>query len=316
MSAVSDVFAQTPVLRTLGTAVCGALVGLGGWVGLAATNGWLPQRTAIGSAGVLQKYLPTSTQRRITVAGLIGAFGVAGVLRLPVLGLLILGAVWVGLDLIRGPSMNELNERGAGIAAWTETVRQELEAGQPQRAALIAACDVPPPGLEIPLGRLAHGLETTSIPAALWEFAREVRHPAAGHVVAALDVAYRYGAANLPKLMAEQVETTRHQVQMTREIHAARAKHRRTMILLLALFVTVVVALFLVWPQFLAAYRTLTGQMILLAIGVGVLISVRTLVGLSQASPPPDFFTGPAHDDDAGPGEATGHEALLDRGDR
>jgi Flp pilus assembly protein TadB len=293
MTTITDPLLHAPLVGLLAAAGCGALVGLGVWIAIAAVRGQIPQRLADGSvAARLDHLLPTPAHRQIAAAGLIVAVAAAVLLRMPTVGALIVGMVGVGLDLMRGPSMTGLNERGAGVAAWTETVRQELEAGQPQKAALMAACDLSPPGLEAPLAHLSQRLETGTIPEALWAFAREVRHPASGHVVAALNVAYQYGAANLPSLMAAQVETTRHQVQMTREIHAARAKHRRTMLLLLALFVSVILILFVIWPDFLSAYRDGTGQLVLLAIGATVLVCIRTLGRLSRGNPPPDFFTG------------------------
>jgi Flp pilus assembly protein TadB len=317
-----DALLQVPLARSLAAAVCGAFVGLGLWVAVAATRDWLPQWGFLpGPAGPDVEapasargggQVPRRTQRQVLAAGLLAGLLTAGLLQLPVVALLVVGAVLVGLDLVAGPPMRELNELGAAIAAWSETVRQELEAGQPQRAALLAACDMPPPGLEEHLALLAERLENTSIPEALWAFARDVNHPAAGHTVAALDVAYRYGAADLPRLMAGQVETTRHQVQMMRELHAARAKHRRAMLLLLALFFAVIVGLFVAWPHFLAAYRDLQGQAVLAAIGAAVLFAVRSLVRLSQASPPPNFFTGPRPDHT----HETAHESTSFTGGR
>lgn len=299
-----------PVVALALTVVSGGMAGLGLWLLLAATAGWdvVPERlrhssrrTPAGgstepSGGILPAVWGRSwpASRRLRVAALAGlAVGVlaAGVLRLPVLALLAAGVVLVALEAARGPSVPDLNARGAAVAAWCETVRQELDAGQPQRAALVAACDMPPAGLEQPLARLAERLEMVPVPEALWAFAREVDHPAVGNVVAALDVAYRLGAADLPRLMAGQVETTRHQVQMLREVHAARAKHRRSMVLLLGLFTVSIAGLFVVWPDFLVAYRDLTGQLILGGIGAGVLLAVRAFLRLSQPKQSLTFFT-------------------------
>jgi Flp pilus assembly protein TadB len=301
MTSTADVLLRVPLAQTLGVALCGGLVGLGTWVGVAAALEELPE-TEVSPAWRtwLDTRLTTPMQRWIALTSLLAAAIVAVGLRLPVLAALVAGAMLVALEVLHGPSMREVAEIGAGVSAWAETVRQELEAGRPQRAALIAACDLSPPGLEHALQALGERLEVLPIPEALRGFAVEVRHPAVGHVVAALDVAYRYGAADLPKLMAGQVESTRHQVQMIREIHAARAKHRRAMVLLLGLFVSVVVGLFVIWPQFLAAYRGVQGQLVLAAMGAGVLVAVRELIGLSQGTPPPDFFTSPTSEVEPG----------------
>jgi len=287
---------------TLLAALSGALVGLGAWVGLAAIGGWpvLPVHLSTDSAGVfgvgvMARRLPDRTLRMAVPAGLVVGVLVAAALRLPVIALLAAGVVWVSADAMRGPSVPELNRLGAAVASWCETIRQELDAGQPLRAAVVAACDMPPRGLEEPLERLATRLETEPLPEALWGFAGDVRHPAVGQTVAALEVAYRLGAGDLPQLMAGQVETTRHRVQTLRDLHAARAKHRRAMALLLTLFLAVVVVLFLAWPDFLNAYRSAQGQLVLAGVAGTVLGSIRALVRLSQPALPPDFFADRAH---------------------
>jgi len=209
-----------------------------------------------------------------------------------VLGLLVAGLAWIAAHAMRGASVPELNRLGAAAATWCETVRQELDAGQPLRAAVMTSCHLPPRGLEAPLARLAGRMESEPLPAALWSFASEVRHPAVGQTVAALEVAYRLGAGDLPRLMASQVEATRHRVQVLRDLHAARAKHRRAMVLLLGLFATAVTFLLAIWPAFLAAYRPMVGQVVLAGIGATVLGAIRALMQLSQPSLPPDFFAG------------------------
>jgi tight adherence protein B len=289
-----------PLLDTVAFALCGAVTGLGIWVALGTVLGWpvADRRMSAGTAvvsGPVGGLIRLSGTARVGVAAAVMAGAMAAIaVQLPVLILLAVGAVLVAVEAARGPSVTEVTTGGAAIASWCETIRQELTAGQPQRAALIAACDSPPAGLAAPLARLATRLETMQVPDALWAFAREVRHPAAGTTVAALDVAYRLGAGDLPKLMAGQVETTRHQVQVLREVHAARAKHRRAMLLILGLFIVVITGLFALWPDFFTAYRGVQGQAVLAGIGAVVLVAVRALIRLGQPELPPAFFTGPA----------------------
>jgi hypothetical protein len=276
---------------TLAAAACGACAGLGAWLALAAIRS--PGDAAARSESTAPRlWLPVSRQVRAALAAVMMAgVLVAAAVRVPVLAVLAAGVALVAVEALRGPSVTALNQVGAGIASWCEVVRQELVAGQPQRTALFAACAEPPPGLEGPVSRLGQRLESASVPEALWAFAADVRHPAAGNAVAALDVAYRLGAGDLPRLMAGQVEIVRHAVQVQRELHAARARHRRAMLLLLGLFGVVISVLFVVWPDFLAAYRGLEGQAVLATIGGAVLLAVRALIRLSQPAASPDFYT-------------------------
>jgi hypothetical protein len=303
--ALEAITAPLPLLNTVAFALCGAVTGLGLWVGVGTILGWpvLVRRTAADTTfgdttpepGPVVDRTALSGAARVGVAAAVTVGVLAAIaLQLPVLVLFAVGAVLVAVDAARGPSVAEVTTRGAAIASWSETIRQELTAGQPQRAALFAACDSPPAGLEEPLARLATRLESMKLPDALWAFARDARHPAAGNTVAALDVAYRLGAGDLPKLMAGQVETTRHHVQVLREVHAARAKHRRAMLLTLGMFVVVITGLFAVWPDFFTAYRGVQGQVVLAGIGAVVLVAVRALIRLGQPELPPEFFTGPA----------------------
>jgi hypothetical protein len=295
---MSHLVTADPLARLLLAGLCGALVGLGAWIAVAAVRGQavLPENLSTGRwRDTTSSWLDPDWNRRtrLMVAGGLLAAALIGLLtRIPVLGLLTAGVVWIAADATRGASVPELNRLGGAVASWCETVRQELDAGQPLRAAVLTSCDLPPRGLEAPLAQMAAGLESQPLPNALWGFAAEVRHPAVGQTVAALEVAYRLGAGDLPRLMASQVEATRHRVQVLRDVHAARAKHRRAMVMLLGLFVAVIGVLFAVWPAFLDAYRSLVGQAVLAGIGVTVLGAVRALVRLSQPAMPPDFFAG------------------------
>jgi hypothetical protein len=229
----------------------------------------------------------------VAIAGLAGsAAGLA--LGLPVLGPVAAGAVWVGAEACRGPNVPAHAALGEAVATWCETVRQELAAGQPLRAAVAASCRLPPPALAGPLAGLGRRLDSQPLPQALAGLRAEVAHPAVGAVVAALGLAYRHGAADLATLMAEQVETTRHRVAVLRDVHAARARYRRSMALLLGLFAASAAGLLAVWPAMLGPYRTGWGQLALAGIAAAVGLAVTALLRRSRPPDSPDFFADPA----------------------
>jgi hypothetical protein len=187
-----------------------------------------------------------------------------------------------------------LTELGDAVATWCETLRQELDAGQPLRAAVAASCQLPPPPLAEPLAALRARLDHQPLPEALRALRAEVAHPAVGAAVAALLLAYRHGAGELAALMAEQVEATRHRVAVLADTHAARARHRRSMVLLLALFATSTAGLLAAWPAMLDPYRTAVGQLVLAGIAAAVAGAVRALLHRSRPAATPDFFGDPA----------------------
>lgn len=265
----------------------GAATGLGLWLLVAAARGsvhLVPTRLAT---------LPGRIRRPPTrwlwaVAG--GAVLVAAATRLPALGLIVAVLGYVMLENRAGSSVPEITRLGDAVATWAEQVREGLDAGQHLRAAIIASTDYPPAELAGPLRRLVARLDVVSLPDGLWAMRAEVPHPALGPMIAALDVAYRRGAGDLPRLMASQVEATRQSAALLRDQHALRARHRRAMTLLLALFTAAISVLLVAWPAFLTPYRDLPGQLALAVIGGGVVLAVRALAAMSRPPLTPDFF--------------------------
>jgi hypothetical protein len=275
-------------LRWTGIALCGAAAGAGAWLLLTSlrrrttpTTHHQQHRRRSAASG---PPLPA-----VAVAGLAGL--VVGLLvGMPVLGLIGAGAVWVWAEATGAPNVPEQNELGDAVATWCETVRQELDAGQPLRAAVAASCQLPPPALAGPLAVLRRRLDDQPLPDALRGLRGDIPHPVVGSMVAALLLAYRHGAGDLATLMAEQVETTRHRVAVLRDLHAARARHRRAMVLLVGLFAVSTAALLAVWPAMLTPYRSLLGQLVLAGVVTTVGFAVRALLRLSRPAVTPDFF--------------------------
>ncbi|WP_018638276.1 type II secretion system F family protein [Parafrankia elaeagni] len=286
-----------PLVGALG----GAAAGLGVWLFVAAARGavQLPGRRSTwpgrlgqgqGQDQGLARRIPT--RWLCTVAA--GALLVAAVTRMPALGLIIALLGYVVLENHSGPSAPQVSRLGEAVATWAEQVRDGLQAGQHLRAAIVASTEHPPAELAGPLRRLAARLDVMRLPDALWALRGEVPHPALGPMIVALDVAYRRGAGDLPALMTSQVAATRQSVALLRDQHALRARHRRAMTLLLALFTAAISVLLVTWPVFLEPYRDLPGQLALAVIGVGVVLSVRSLAAMSRPPLTPDFFPAPA----------------------
>ncbi len=269
-------------LALAAVALGGAVAGFGTWAFVAAARGVaLPARLPRPSSA-----LPT--RRLVPLLAVATFVGVAA--RSPALGLVLAAVGYVTLKTGRGPTVPAVTRLGEAVATWTEAVRDGLGAGRHLRAALLASCDQPPDELADALIRLAARLESGPVPDALRAMRPDVSHPALGPVVAALDVAYRRGTGDLSKLMASQVETTRADVARLRDQHALRAKHRRSMTLLLALFAGAITVVLLVWPAFFAAYRGLTGQLVLTVLGAVVVGAVHALIRMGEPDLPPDVF--------------------------
>ncbi|MBL7487440.1 hypothetical protein I6A60_24710 [Frankia sp. AgB1.9] len=301
-------------MRLLELAGAGGLAGLGLWLTALTLAGRLNRPRGVPAAdGARAAGWAAPSERRghgrTEIAGLAGWRQVRGAGATPIVAAAFCGLVvgWlVGVPVLavaagglvflvreaRGlRAVPRVNELGEAIATWCETIRQDLDAGQQLLAAVAASCQLPPPPLADPLAGLARRLgEREPLPVALAAFHRDVEHPAVGQVVVALNLAYRHGAGDLARLMASQVETTRHRVAVLRDLHAGRARHRRAMSLLLGLFTLVTVVLLGAWPAVLAPYRTGEGQLVLAGLLLAVAGAVRALLRRSRPPAVPDFF--------------------------
>ncbi|OHV64191.1 hypothetical protein [Pseudofrankia sp. BMG5.36] len=304
------------VLRLLALAGDGAVAGAGLWLLAAALTGrapwtgnvgvdgrarWPRHRGASGSqpttlaarntgAAIASRWRALPRSGPVAVAALVGLV-VGALVGLPVLAVIAAGLVWLAREARTLRGVGETNELGEAVATWCETVRQELDAGQPLRAAVAASSELPPSALAGPLAALGRRLhDQQSLPWALAAFRRDVAHPAVGQVVTALVLAYRHGAGDLGRLMASQVETTRHRVAVLRDLHAGRARHRRAMTLLLALFALTTGGLLVAWPAVLTPYHTAAGQLALTGLLALVGVAVHSLIRRSRPPAMPDFF--------------------------
>ncbi|MCK9895038.1 type II secretion system F family protein [Frankia sp. AgB32] len=294
--------------RLLAGAMSGALVGLGCWllVTTALRRGNLAVGRSRGGAGA-DAPPGVRWERRDTASGWRGRIGdvawrtVAGgavgglvlgiAVGVPALTTAGIAGGWLVGGVRRQPGADELTELGEAAATWCETVRQELDAGQPLRAAVLASCQLPPPALAAPMARLRGRLERQSLPVALAGLRTEVPHPLVATTVAVLSLTYRRGAGDLSRLMAEHVEVTRHRVAVLRDLHAARARYRRSMSLLLGLFAVSVVGVLMLWPAMAAPYRTAWGETAVVLITGAVALAVRSLIRMSRPGAVPDLFS-------------------------
>ncbi|EFC81313.1 type II secretion system F family protein [Parafrankia sp. EUN1f] len=277
-------------------ALGGGVAGLGAWLLAAAIRGedHLPARLPTAEPRLSSwRGWPHRIPARWLGTAAVGLL-IATATRLPALGLIVAVLGYVILENRAGMSVPQLTRLGDAVATWAEQIREGLDAGQHLRAAIAASTDHPPAELADPLQRLAARLRSAMpLPDALWALRAEVPHPTLGPVIIALDVAYRRGAGDLPRLMASQTAATREATALLRDQHALRARHRRAMTLLLALFTGAITVLLVAWPNFLAPYRNLQGQLALTVIGGGVVLAVRALAAMSRPPTTPDFFPAP-----------------------
>lgn len=179
------------------------------------------------------------------------------------LGVAVLVGFWPALFGARTQLTTQIATLEA-LAAWTESLRDEIttHAGLPD--ALMSTTAHPPQALAGPLGafagRVAHHEPMTS---ALRRLAQDIDDPVADHTVAALILAANVQGSQLTDVLAALAWDTRRRVADRRAATVDyRGKQRNTRLIVLATLVMVTFIAVLL-PEWAAEYRTPTGQVVL-----------------------------------------------------
>jgi Flp pilus assembly protein TadB len=177
------------------------------------------------------------------------------------------------------------------IAVWTEQLRDMLAGSSGLEQTITSTVPHAPAVLREPLERLAVSMSYSSLPQALDRFAREVNHPTADFVVAALSTAATRQVRELGTLLGHLASCARDEARMHTRIWVGRSR-TRSAVKIIACVVTVFVGgLVLISPDYLAPYRSAEGQVVLSAV---VLVFFGALFLMQRLSliVSPDRFVG------------------------
>jgi len=177
------------------------------------------------------------------------------------------------------------------IAVWTEQLRDMLAGSSGLEQTITSTVPHAPSVLREPLERLAVSMSYSSLPQALNRFAREVDHPTADFVVAALSTAATRQVRELGTLLGHLASCARDEARMHTRIWVGRSR-TRSAVKIIACVVTVFVGgLVLISPDYLAPYRSAEGQVVLSAV---VLVFFGALFLMQRLSliVSPDRFVG------------------------
>ena len=167
------------------------------------------------------------------------------------------------------------------LASWIESLRDVLIAGEQPVGAVLATVRSCPAVIREEVGSLAEGLAGSDPDAAIREFADELDDPIADLVASGLWIAVTRGARSVTVLSALAAQT-RQLVERRRLVEAERAPARREVDILTGLMSLMLAALLLLGrSEFLSAYQTVEGQVVLsiaIAIFAGLVARTRALV--------------------------------------
>ena len=275
-------------MTTLGIAIMAALSGLG---------------AAVFVAGLLgRQVLPVgggSSIRRVVDGAGIGRLAIAAAVALGVLALTgwLAGAVLAVLATLFGPRVlggtsdrQAIVERTEAIASWTEMIRDSIAAASGLEEAIVATGPVAPRAIEPEVRQLVIRLRHASLADSLARFGDEVAHPSADLVVAALTIAARMEASDLSGLLSRLAESIRGESRMRIRVEVGRTQVRTATKIIVGVVGAAAVMFTVLSPQYLAAYDSPGGQLVLIVVGGVFALGGWLLIRMAELDLP-DRFT-------------------------
>lgn len=185
-----------------------------------------------------------------------------------------------------------LVDRAEAVAGWTEMLRDTMAAAAGLEQAIVTTAPNAPEAIRPEVSRLARRLgRGERLVDGLRRLADELANPAADLVVAALVTAAQRQARDLVPLLGSLARSTRAEAEMRLRIHASRARLRtatRVVVGTLALFAG---GLILFNPRYLAPYRSVEGQLVLLLVGAFLASGYALMQRMARLRPPQRFLT-------------------------
>jgi tight adherence protein B len=221
-----------------------------GW--LALLNRWRAGWGTPRLVGALGAGLVAGTFTRWLVAAILTALGVWAAHRL-----------WFS-----DPSGRERVARIEAIASWTEMLRDTLGAAAGLEQAITATAGIAPAAIRDEVRALADQITRgRRLTPALRDFAAELDDPTGDLVVVALILASEHQARHLADLLAGLAVAAREQVGMRLRVTAGRARTQTSVRTIVAVTLAMAVGLVLLDRDYLSAYDSPAGQLVLLVVG-------------------------------------------------
>ncbi|PWN04578.1 type II secretion system protein [Nocardioides silvaticus] len=178
-----------------------------------------------------------------------------------------------------------------GLAAWTESLRDTVAGAVGLEQAIPATAYAASPAIREDLTTLSDRLRVRMpLPEALKRFAEEVDDAGADLIIAALILNARLRGPGLRDVLTSLARSARLELEMRQRIYASRASTRRSVTIVVAITVAVVVGLRVLNPGFVAPYSTPFGQLVLVGIMVIFTAGILWLRSLAKDDTPGRFL--------------------------
>jgi Flp pilus assembly protein TadB len=268
--------------------VMGLLGGAAGFGVLLVTSAWSPAPARRPRPARQWGPLLTPTVAGVTVGAVVLAVTgwVVGLVA-GALGGFTAARAW----LARGSGPRHEQARIEALASWCEQLRDLLSAEHGIIGTITATADTAPEAIRPAVARLAARLPRQSPVAAVRRFAAEVDDPA-GDLIASVLVVALSRSSRTSELLGELAVTIRERAAMRLRVDAERAGQRSEARFVIA-FTAVVIAGIVVFGRdsdFLDAYDSASGQLVLALIAVMFAMGIRWLSRLTRFGRPARFL--------------------------
>ena len=157
--------------------------------------------------------------------------------------------------------------RVEALASWTESLRDTIAGAVGLEQAIPATARAASPAIREHLNTLVDRLRARMpLPQALEYFADDMNDTSADLVIAALILNARLRGPGLREVLGALAKSSREEVDMRQRVMAQRSSTRRSVQIVVAATVAVVLGLALFNKSFVKPYGTFTGQMVLLGV--------------------------------------------------
>lgn len=166
------------------------------------------------------------------------------------------------------------------IAVWTEQLRDTLAGSNGLEQTITATAAHAPAALREPLERLVATMSYAPMAHGLSRFARDVNHPTADFVVAALSTAATRQVRELGALLGHLASCARDEARMHTRIWVGRSRTRSAVRIIASVVVLFVGGLVMLSPEYLTPYRSAEGQIVLSGVVLvffGALLAMQRL---------------------------------------
>jgi Flp pilus assembly protein TadB len=245
-----------------------ALLGAGFAAGLAAAVAGLIR----GSTPAGPRRLPVLSRRQLLRAAVAVACAalVAVLTRWPV-GAVLAAVAAYALPAALGSDRRHRQTlaRTEAVASWAEMLRDNLSAAAGLEQTIVATAPLAPAAVREQIGEVAAGLRLgTRLPVVLAELHERIDDPTGRLVVRALQQAAQRQSRQLAELLSELAARARARANLRLRIAPGHARIRTNARIIVGFTLAMAAGLVLLNRPFLAPYETVTGQLVLIVVGL------------------------------------------------